>query len=420
MDKIVITGGRRLSGTVRVSGAKNAALPLLAASLLAPGRNVYHNVPRLGDLRTMAKCLAIMGADVDLQWPDVVVDTTDIVSTVAPYELMKTMRAAILVLGPLVARFGTATVSLPGGCAIGARPIDLHLMGLEAMGARVAIKGGYVEVTCPRLQGAHIHFPQPTVGGTENLLMAASLADGVTTLDNAACEPEIVDLAQLLNKMGARIKGAGTPFVTIEGVDALHPTEHVVIPDRIETGTLMIAAAITHGDVVLDGICPEHLTVIIEKLRLAGVKVDLTGDSVRVRSTGTLHPLDIITQPHPGFPTDMQAQFMVLALAAQGQSIITESIFENRFMHVPELMRMGADISIRGRTAIIRGPADLSGATVMATDLRASASLILAGLIAQGDTDVLRVYHLDRGYEQIEKKLQALGAAVVRVSSEQY
>jgi len=420
MDKIVITGGRRLTGSVRVSGAKNAALPLLAASLLAPGRNVYHNVPRLGDLRTMVKCLAIMGADVDLQWPDVVVDTSEIVSTVAPYELVKTMRAAILVLGPLVARLGQAKVSLPGGCAIGARPIDLHLMGLEAMGAKVAIRGGYVEVTCPRLQGAHIRFPQVTVGGTENLLMAATLADGVTTLDNAACEPEIVDLAELLNKMGARIKGAGTPFITIEGVRELAPTEHVVIPDRIETGTLMIAAAITGGDVVLEGVCPEHLGVIVEKLRLSGVRVDFTGTSVRVRGPETIHPLDIITQPHPGFPTDMQAQFMVLALAARGQSIITESIFENRFMHVPELMRMGADISIRGRTALINGPAELSGATVMATDLRASASLILAGLIAQGETDVLRVYHLDRGYEQIEKKLEALGAAVVRVSGGEY
>ena len=420
MDKMVIVGGSRLEGSIRVSGAKNAALPLLAASILAPGRNVFHNVPRLGDLRTMVKCLAIMGADVDLSWPDVVVDTRELVSCVAPYELVKTMRAAILVLGPLVARMGHAQVSLPGGCAIGARPIDLHLMGLEAMGARVAIRGGYVHVDCKRLQGAHIRFPQPTVGGTENLMMAATLADGITTLDNAACEPEIVDLAQLLNKMGARIKGAGTPFVTIEGVDRLEPTEHVVIPDRIEAGTLMVAAAITGGDVELTGICPEHLTVIVDKFRTAGVRVEVRADSVRVQGHSMLHPVDIITQPHPGFPTDMQAQFMVLALAAHGQSLITESIFENRFMHVPELIRMGADISIRGRTAVVRGPARLTGATVMATDLRASASLILAGLIASGETHVLRVYHLDRGYERIEEKLQALGAQIKRVASDLY
>lgn len=420
MDKMVIVGGSRLEGSIRVSGAKNAALPLLAASILAPGRNVFHNVPRLGDLRTMVKCLAIMGADVDLSWPDVVVDTHELVSCVAPYELVKTMRAAILVLGPLVARMGHAQVSLPGGCAIGARPIDLHLMGLEAMGARVEIRGGYVHVDCKRLQGTHIRFPQPTVGGTENLMMAATLADGITTLENAACEPEIVDLAQLLNKMGARIKGAGTPFVTIEGVERLEPTEHVVIPDRIEAGTLMVAAAITGGDVELTGICPEHLTVIVDKFRTAGVRVEVRADSVRVQGPSVLHPVDIITQPHPGFPTDMQAQFMVLALKAHGQSLITESIFENRFMHVPELMRMGADISIRGRTAVVRGPARLTGATVMATDLRASASLILAGLIASGETHVLRVYHLDRGYERIEEKLQALGAQIKRVASDLY
>ncbi len=420
MDKIVINGGKSLFGNVRVSGAKNAALPLLAASLLAPGKNVFHNVPRLGDLRTMAKCLALMGADVDLNWPDVTVDTSELISTVAPYEVVKTMRAAILVLGPLVARMGQARVSLPGGCAIGARPIDLHLMGLEAMGADIAIRGGYVEVKCPRLKGAHIRFPQPTVGGTENLLMAAALADGTTTLDNAACEPEIVDLARLLNKMGAHIKGAGTPFITVEGVDELHPTEHTVIPDRIETGTLMIAAAITGGDVVLENICPEHLGVIIEKCRDAGVQVDVMGTDMRVRGNGSLKPLDILTQPHPGFPTDMQAQFMVLGLAATGQSIITESIFENRYMHVPELVRMGADIAIRGRTAIIRGPATLEGTTVMATDLRASASLILAGLIAQGETHVLRVYHLDRGYERIEEKLGKLGADIRRVSTDVY
>jgi UDP-N-acetylglucosamine 1-carboxyvinyltransferase len=361
-----------------------------------------------------------MGAEVDLNWPDIVVDSTNIDNPFAPYELVKTMRAAILVLGPMVARFGYAKVSLPGGCAIGARPIDLHLKGLEAMGAKVEIKKGYVEVVCKKLQGAHIHFPQPTVGGTENLMMAATLAEGVTTLDNAACEPEIMDLADLLNKMGATIKGAGTSVITIEGVDSLNCIEHSVIPDRIETGTFMVAGAITNGDIFLEGAKIEHLKDVVDKLRSSGIKIESENGGVRVKGCKKIHPVDVITHPHPGFPTDMQAQFMVLALKAQGKSIITESIFENRYMHVPELVRMGADIQINGRTATINGPAELEGTTVMATDLRASASLVLAGLIAKGETDILRVYHLDRGYEKLVEKLQTLGADIKRIPSKLY
>ncbi len=418
MDQIVIEGGASLRGRVVISGAKNAALPLICATILAPGRNVLNNVPRLGDVRTVLKLLAIIGAEVDMEWPRVVVDTSELDNPVAPYELVKTMRAAILVLGPLVARYGKAKVSLPGGCAIGARPINLHLKALEAMGADIEIKRGYVEVTCDRLRGARIDFPVATVGGTENVMMAASLADGVTEINNAAREPEIEDLADLLNAMGAKVEGAGTSRIVITGVDSLRAVEHHVIPDRIEAGTFMVGAALNRGEVELAGVRPAHLIPVIDALRSAGASVDIQDDRLFVRGPAELKPFNLTTEPHPGFPTDMQAQFMVLALAARGTSMITESIFENRFMHVPELVRMGADIDITSRSATIVGPARLEGATVMATDLRASASLILAGLIAEGTTQVLRVYHLDRGYENIVEKLGGLGAGIQRVSSE--
>ncbi len=334
----------------------------------------------------------------------------------APYELVKTMRASTLVLGPLVARYGRARVSMPGGCAIGARPIDQHLKGLEAMGAAVKLEHGYVEVTCPRLRGTEVVFDMPTVTGTENLMMAATLARGVTSLENAAREPEVEELGRVLNKMGARITGAGTDRVIIEGVDELHPIEHAIIPDRIEAGTFMVAAALTGGDVLLEQCLPEHLDAVIGKLRQAGVEVIAEPGGVRVRAQGRPRAVDITTQPYPGFPTDMQAQFMVLMAVASGQSRITETIFENRFMHVPELGRMGADVQVTGRVAVVRGVPRLSGAQVMATDLRASASLVLAGLVADGTTEVLRVYHLDRGYERLERKLAKLGARIHRQS----
>ena len=343
-----------------------------------------------------------------------VVDATKITELEAPYELVKTMRASVLVLGPLCARYGRARVSLPGGCAIGARPIDQHLKGLAAMGARIELEHGYVSARARRLRGATIVFDMVTVTGTENLMMAAALAKGRTTLENAAREPEVEELARVLNKMGARIHGAGTSLITIEGVDELQPVEHAIIPDRIEAGTLLVAAAITRGDVLVRDCLPEHLDAVLAKLRASGVEVTADGDGIRVRSKGELKPADISTQPFPGFPTDMQAQFMVLMTRARGQSVLSETIFENRYMHVPELQRMGADIVVEGRTAIVRGPTKLTGATVMATDLRASASLVLAGLIAEGTTEILRIYHLDRGYDRLDKKLRALGADVRR------
>ncbi|MDA3863745.1 MAG: UDP-N-acetylglucosamine 1-carboxyvinyltransferase [Deltaproteobacteria bacterium] len=420
MDKIVVNGGKRLEGRVDISGAKNAALPLICASILTPGQIIFDNVPRLGDIRTILKLLAIMGADIDMNWPRIKINTAELNNPIAPYELVKTMRAAILVLGPLVARFGYAKVSLPGGCAIGARPIDLHLKGLKAMGAQVNISKGYVEVNCTRLQGSVIDFPQPTVGGTENLMMAATLAAGTTVINNAAREPEIIDLANLLDKMGAKIRGAGTSRIIINGCENLQPADHSVIPDRIETGTFMVAAAITRGDVLIRKANPLHVSRIVEIMKNIGISVETGKDFIKINSSGTIHPLDVITEAYPGFPTDMQAQFMVLALKARGKSFITESIFENRYMHVPELLRMGADIQIEKRNAIINGPCELEGTTVMATDLRASASLILAGLIAKGTTEILRVYHLDRGYEKIENKLSSLGADITRKPSEIY
>ncbi len=419
MDKIVVEGGVRLSGKIPISGAKNAALPLLAAALLPSGRSIYKNVPGLADVRTMAKLLTMLGWEVEGSGTDTLSigsPAPDKLKLEAPYDLVKTMRASVLVLGPLVARYGRARVSLPGGCAIGARPIDQHLKGLQAMGAEVKLDHGYVDVTCKRLRGATIVLDVPTVTGCENLIMAAALAQGRTVLENAAREPEVEELALVLNKMGAKIQGAGTPIITIEGVDELSPIEHAIIPDRIEAGTFAVAAAITRGDVLLEGARPEHLDAVIAKLRAVGVYVAAEDGGLRVRGTGELRAVDIVTQPHPGFPTDMQAQFMVLASIASGQSVIKEMIFENRYMHVPELGRMGADIQVSGRVAVIRGGAKLTAAPVMATDLRASASLVLAGLVAQGKTEVLRVYHLDRGYESIEKKLAGCGAKIERVA----
>jgi UDP-N-acetylglucosamine 1-carboxyvinyltransferase len=415
LQKIVIRGGARLAGEVRVSGSKNAALPILASSLLASGRSIYRNVPALGDVRTMGRLLGRLGANFSEVTKGVAhVDTRTVSELEAPYDLVKTMRASVLVLGPLLARHGRARVSLPGGCAIGARPIDQHLKGLAAMGARIELEHGYVNARARRLRGATIVFDMVTVTGTENLMMAAALARGRTTLENAAREPEVEELGRVLNKMGAKVRGAGTSMVTIEGVDELQPVEHAIIPDRIEAGTLMVAAALTRGDVLVRDCLPEHLEAVIAKLRATGAEVTAEGDGIRVRGKSDLKPADISTQPFPGFPTDMQAQFMVLMTRARGQSVLAETIFENRYMHVPELQRMGADILVEGRTAVVRGPTKLTGATVMATDLRASACLVLAGLIAEGKTDILRIYHLDRGYDRLDKKLRALGADVRR------
>jgi UDP-N-acetylglucosamine 1-carboxyvinyltransferase len=415
VDKIVIEGGQRLRGAVRVSGAKNAALPILASSLLAKGRSTYRNMPNLGDVRTMRRLLGDLGAEVEATKGGITtIDTSRIHTFEAPYDLVKTMRASAVVLGPLVGRYGEAKVSLPGGCAIGARPIDQHLKGLEALGAKITLEHGTVYARARRLRGATVVFDMVTVTGTENLMMAAVLAKGRTTLENCACEPEVEELARVLIKMGARIHGAGTPLVTIEGVDDLLPVEHAIIPDRIEAGTLMIAAALTRGNLLLQDCLPEHLEAVSSKLRAAGVEITVEAGGVRVRGRPEVKPADVVTRPYPGFPTDMQAQFMVLMARASGQSVLTETIFENRFMHVPELARMGADIVVEGRTAIVRGPSRLKGAKVMATDLRASASLVLAALAAEGTTEVLRVYHLDRGYERLDRKLRKLGAEIRR------
>jgi UDP-N-acetylglucosamine 1-carboxyvinyltransferase len=415
MDKIVIHGGHPLVGDVTISGAKNAALPILAASLLAPGRHLLRNVPNLVDIRTIKKLLAQMGAAFTDAQGGLEVEVAESLSCEAPYELVKTMRASVLVLGPLVARLGRARVSLPGGCAIGARPINIHLQGLEKLGATIDLSHGYVEATAKQLRGCPIYLDFPTVTGTENLMMAACLARGVTRLKNAAREPEITDLADYLNGMGALISGAGTDVITIEGVEGLHPCEHSVIPDRVEAGTYIVAAALTRGDVLIRGCRLDHMEALVGKLREAGVELTPEDDGVRVKMSGTPRGTDIKTLPYPGFPTDMQAQMMVLMCLADGLSVITEHIFENRFMHVGELRRMGADIRVEGPNAIVRGTKELLGAPVMATDLRASASLVLAGLAAQNTTEVSRVYHLDRGYEAMEKKLARLGADIERV-----
>ncbi|MDE2322455.1 MAG: UDP-N-acetylglucosamine 1-carboxyvinyltransferase [candidate division NC10 bacterium] len=417
MDRLIIRGGVPLRGQVEAGGAKNAALPAMVASLLTGESIRLHRVPQLGDVKTIIGLLNHLGVSVERGDREILSLCADGIGQYeAPYHLVKTMRASVLVLGPLVARFGRARVSLPGGCAIGSRPINLHLAALEKMGAMVSLDAGYVEAKASRLKGARITFDGQTVTGTENVMMAATLADGVTVLENAACEPEVADLAALLNRMGARIEGEGTPTITIEGVSHLHGAEHEVIPDRVETGTFMIAAAITGGDVTINRCLPCHLESITEKLRETGVRVEETDRSIRVLGDGQLRGVNVRTHPYPGFATDMQAQFMALLSIARGSSVITETVFENRFMHVNELLRMGADIKVIGTAAFVHGVPMLSGAPVMATDLRASASLVLAGLAAQGTTTVSRVYHLDRGYESIERKLQSLGADIERVA----
>ena len=415
MDKIVVEGGRRLEGSVPISGAKNAALPILAASLLTDGTCRFTNVPDLQDIRSILQLLQSLGVRAERQADTVILNAASLASSEAPYDLVRKMRASILVLGPLLARLQHARVSLPGGCAIGARPINLHLKGLALLGAEIDLQHGYVDARAKRLKGAEIYFDTVSVTGTENILMAAVLAEGVTVLRNAAREPEVVALAEVLNQMGARIEGAGTAVIKVVGVDELHSVETAIIPDRIEAGTFMVAAALTAGDVTLTDCEIEHLGAVRDKLVQAGARVEQTsGGGIRIQGRRRIESLDIRTQTYPGFPTDMQAQFMVLMSVAGGQSIITETIFENRFIHVSELKRLGADIVVSGETAVIRGQPSLSGAPVMASDLRASASLILAGLVAEGVTEVNRVYHLDRGYERIEAKLQQLGASIWR------
>ncbi len=419
MDTLRIEGGRPLKGTIQISGAKNAALPILCASLLAEGTSTYTNVPELRDIRTTARLLKHLGGQVTLNHPQASVHFGGILGDEAPYDLVKEMRASVLVLGPLVARLGRARVSMPGGCAIGARPIDQHLKGLEKMGAVVALKQGYVDVAVPkgRLAGAEFRFDFPTVTGTENVMCAATLAAGRTVLDNCAREPEIKNLADALRAMGARIQGDGTSQIVIEGQDALHPVKDFrIMPDRIEAGSYMVAAAATGGDVFIDGVTAEIMQAVLDKLRTAGVQVEPEKTGIRVSGRTPFKATDVITAPFPEFPTDMQAQFMVLMCLAQGQSHIEEKVFENRFMHVGELQRMGANIKVSGHSAFVNGPIKLQGATVMATDLRASACLVIAGLVAEGTTEVRRIYHLDRGYETIEKKLSALGATVSRVA----
>ena len=415
MEKIVIEGGHRLEGTVGVSGAKNAALPILVSALLTEGWNTFDNVPDLRDIRTIKSLLIDLGAKVETSGSVVKVDAGGLNSHEAPYDLVRTMRASVLVLGPLLARLGRARVSLPGGCAIGARPINLHLKGFEELGALISLREGYIEAEAPSLKGADIYFDISTVTGTENLMMAAVLAEGCTTLRNAAREPEVVALAEVLNRMGARITGAGTPVIKIEGVKALKPTSFTIIPDRIETGTFLVAAGVTRGNIKIMGCEPNHLQAVINKLRQAGITIEQEAGGLRVIGAETISSTDVKTLPYPGFPTDMQAQFMVLMCLANGLSVISETIFENRFIHVSELQRMGADITVSGTTAVVSGGAGLTGAPVMATDLRASASLILAGLAAKGTTEVSRVYHIDRGYESIEKKLAQLGGHLERV-----
>jgi len=415
MDKIIIEGGASLNGEVKISGAKNAALPILVSSLLTAGECTFTNVPNLMDIGSIRMLLSHLGARIEMNGERVRIDASGLCIHEAPYDLVRKMRASILVLCPLVARLNKAKVSLPGGCAIGARPINLHLKGLEALGARVKISHGYVEVAADRLKGNDIYFDLVTVTGTENLMMAAVLAEGVTTLHNAAREPEVVALADVLKRMGAKIKGAGTSIVTIVGVPSLHPVSARIIPDRIEAGTFMVAGALTGGDVTICNCEPEHLDAVVQKLRLTGAAIELGARHIRVIGAPKISSVDVKTLPYPGFPTDMQAQFMVLMSIANRTSIISETIFENRFIHVSELRRMGADISISGNTAMVRGVPKLSGAPVMASDLRASASLILAGLVADGQTVVNRVYHLDRGYQAIEDKFSALGASIKRV-----
>ena len=426
MDKFLIKGGKALRGTVAVSGAKNSALPVMAAALLTADRVAVHNIPQVRDLITMSKLLAFMDAKVSVTAvpaSDYVIEAPRLNHAEAPYELVKTMRASILTLGPLMARLGVARVSLPGGCAIGARPVDLHLKALEQMGAQISTSHGYIEAKVPatnggarKLKGAHIRFEKITVTGTENILMAATLADGETVLENCAREPEVTDLVVMLRKMGAQISGDGTSTLHIRGVDELHGTEHTVIPDRIEAGTFLVAGAITGGDLTITNCAPEHQSAVVAKLREAGACIEQADSTtLRVRGGKKLLAADMTTEEYPGFATDMQAQYMALATQAEGTSVITETIFENRYLHASEMMRMGANISIEGHAATVHGPTPLSGTTVQASDLRASAGLVLAGLVASGETIIERVYHIDRGYEHIVEKLRAVGADIERI-----
>jgi len=415
VDKIVIQGGKPLFGDVQISGAKNAALPILASALLTSGENTFHNIPDLVDIKTIKKLLKNMGVQIDGN-ETCKVSAEKITSCDAPYDLVKTMRASVLVLGPLVARMGVARVSLPGGCAIGARPVNLHIKALQDMGAHVELNNGYIEAKAKKLKGADIYFDIQTVTGTENVMMAATLAEGTTVLNNAAREPEVVNLANVLKGMGAKISGAGTDTIIIEGVTSLKPTEAEIIPDRIEAGTFMIAAGMTRGEINVIGCNPHHLEALINKLRDTGMKLSPIKGGLKVSSGEKINSVDVKTLPYPGFPTDLQAQMMAYMSIGSGLSVISETVFENRFMHVSELLRMGADIVIQGGNAIVRGVPMLHGAQTMATDLRASASLILAALAAEGKTEISRVYHIDRGYQAIEKKFSALGADIKRMA----
>lgn len=417
MERLIVKGGKRLVGTVKTSGAKNAVLPIIAASILGDTPSRLDEVPMLEDVYTISEVLKCLGLKVSSPEPNILdIDSSEITSYEAPYELVRTMRASFLVMGPLLARIGRARISMPGGCAIGARPIDIHLKGFEALGVKIEQGHGYIEASAPDgLKGARIYFDFPSVGATENLLMAASLAEGTTIIENAAEEPEIVDLANYLNKMGAKIRGAGTNVIRIEGVSRLHGADYTIIPDRIEAGTYMIAAAMTGGDVIIENVLPEHQKPLIAKLREAGALVEDDIDKIRVAGPEKLKAVSIKTLPYPGFPTDMQAQMMAMMVISEGRSKVTETVFENRFMHVVELNRMGADISIEGRSAVIEGPCKLTGCDVRATDLRAGAAMILAGLVAEGTTRISDLHHIDRGYENIVAKLQSLGAEIERV-----
>lgn len=417
MERLIVKGGNRLVGTVKTSGAKNAVLPIIAASILGTSPSRLDEIPALEDVRTICAVLECLGIKVDASEPHTLkIDSREITSCEAPYELVRSMRASFLVMGPLLARKGYARISLPGGCAIGTRPIDLHLKGFEALGVKIEQGHGYIEASAPEgMTGANIYLDFPSVGATENIMMAAAMANGTTVLENPAEEPEIVDLANYLNQMGARVRGAGTNVITIEGVSELHGVQHSVIPDRIEAGTYMIAAAMTGGDVIIENVLPEHQKPLIAKLREAGALVEEDIDRIHVVGSGKLKAVDIKTLPYPGFPTDMQAQMMAMLSVAEGRSKITETVFENRFMHVVELNRMGANITTEGRSAVITGPAHLTGCTVRATDLRAGAAMILAGLVAEGATEICDIYHIDRGYEEIAAKLTRLGADIKRV-----
>lgn len=419
MERLIVKGGNRLVGTVKTSGAKNAVLPIIAASILGTSPSRLDEIPALEDVRTICAVLECLGIKVDASEPHTLkIDSREITSCEAPYELVRSMRASFLVMGPLLARKGYARISQPGGCAIGTRPIDLHLKGFEALGVKIEQGHGYIEASAPEgMTGANIYLDIPSVGATENIMMAAAMANGTTVLENPAEEPEIVDLANYLNQMGARVRGAGTNVITIEGVSELHGVQHSVIPDRIEAGTYMIAAAMTGGDVIIENVLPEHQKPLIAKLREAGALVEEDIDRIHVVGSGRLKAVDIKTLPYPGFPTDMQAQMMAMLSVAEGRSKITETVFENRFMHVVELNRMGANITTEGRSAVITGPAHLTGCTVRATDLRAGAAMILAGLVAEGATEICDIYHIDRGYEEIAAKLTRLGADIKRVGT---